>query len=297
MLRRVWAICEHYAIDPHSLSGKLFLNSGRDTSLIVAKQAQGHVIATPAVDEVIDEMRRNNIGVLQVDPLISAHDAVENVNDQMRPVFDAFTRIANEANAAVDLIHHTRKQAAGFSATPGDMESARGAGALAGAVRSARTINVMSQAEAERHGIEESKRRWYIRVDDAKGNMSAPSDQADWYERQSVEIATGDHVGTLGRWTPPDAFDGLSNETARDILNAIDAGLPDGQRYIARRGNGTNRWVGAVLEDHDFGAAQAQEIVKAWVRSGVLVVEDYTNPVRRRSEKGIAVDRSKMPTV
>jgi hypothetical protein len=296
MLRRVWAICEHYAIDPHSLSGKLFLNSGRDTSLIVAKQVQGHVIATPAVDEVIDEMRRNNIGVLQVDPLISAHDAVENVNDQMRPVFDAFTRIANEANAAVDLIHHTRKQAAGFSATPGDMESARGAGALAGAVRSARTINVMSQAEAERHGIEESKRRWYIRVDDAKGNMSAPSDQADWYERQSVEIATGDHVGTLGRWTPPDAFDGLSNDLARVVLKGIEAGLPDGQRYLPHRRNASNRWVGAVLEDRDFELPQAREIVRTWFKSGVLTSEEYENPARRKTEKGVFVDFTKLPS-
>lgn len=297
--RRVWAICAHYRIDPRDLEGRLFLSSGRDERLIVAQPGPDRsVIATPDVEEVIGQMVANNIGVLQVDPLIRSHFATENANDEMDVVFQQFIEIAHRSNAAVDLIHHTRKSGQGATAAvPGDIESARGAGSLAGAIRAGRTVTVMSQAEAEKFGIEEARRRWFIRVDDAKANMQPPAESAVWYERKSVELPNGENVGTLGRWTPPDAFDGLSNETARDILNAIDAGLPDGQRYIARRGNGTNRWVGAVLEDHDFGAAQAQEIVKAWVRSGVLVVEDYTNPVRRRSEKGIAVDRSKMPTV
>jgi len=154
----------------------------------------------------------------------------------------------------------------------------------------------MSQAEAERHGIEESKRRWYIRVDDAKGNMSAPSDQADWYERQSVEIATGDHVGTLGRWTPPDAFDGLSNDLARVVLKGIEAGLPDGQRYLPHRRNASNRWVGAVLEDRDFELPQAREIVRTWFKSGVLTSEEYENPARRKTEKGVFVDFTKLPS-
>lgn len=296
MLRRVWAICTHYRIDPEELRGKLFLNSGRDTSLIVAKQVGGVVVATPQVDEMIEEMLRNDIGVLQIDPLIAAHDAIENVSDQMRPVFDAFIKIANGANCAVDLVHHTRKLSAGFNATPGDVDTARGSGALSGAVRSARTITGMTSGEAERFGIEEERRRWYIRTDDAKANMSAPSANAEWYERKSVEIASGDQVGTLSRWSPPDAFDGMSGDLARIVLQGIEKGLPDGQRYLPHRRNQSGRWVGTPLEDRDFKLPQAKEIIRAWVKEGVLVIDDYENPVRRKTEKGCFVNFEKLPS-
>ncbi|NBQ51846.1 MAG: hypothetical protein EBU35_14650, partial [Marivivens sp.] len=179
-----------------------------------------------------------------VDPLVKAHYGEENDNKQIDAVLDVFADIAKRCDAAVDLVHHTRKPPSGFVAVAGDINTARGAGALAGAVRAARTITPMSAKEAEAFDIEPGRQGWYVRVDDAKGNMSAPSEDAVWFERHTVELGQGDYVGVLACWTPPDPFDGLGVTNARFALNTIEAGLEDGQRYVPTAKAGTQRWAG-----------------------------------------------------
>jgi hypothetical protein len=46
--RRILAICLHYAVDPKDVEGNLFIDSGRDTEIIVAVQTQkGIIVSTP----------------------------------------------------------------------------------------------------------------------------------------------------------------------------------------------------------------------------------------------------------
>lgn len=46
--RRILAICPHYAVDPKDVEGNLFIDSGRDTEIIVAVQTQkGIIVSTP----------------------------------------------------------------------------------------------------------------------------------------------------------------------------------------------------------------------------------------------------------
>ena len=297
LLRRAWAICEHYGIDPSELEGWLFLDSGRDCKMIVAEPVDGIVTPTVAAEQVIEQMQRLDIGLLQVDPLVKAHYAEENDNKQIDAVLDVFADVAKRCGAAIDLVHHTRKPPSGFVATAGDINTARGAGALAGAVRSARTITPMSDKEAEGFDILPARRSWYVRVDDAKGNMSAPSADAVWFERHSVELVQGDYVGVLAPWSPPDPFDGLGADGARRALNSIEAGLDDGQRYTATARAGTNRWAGCVLLDMGLGEGSAKTILRTWMSNNVLVVGEYHNPIRRRSDKGLFVDFDKLPGV
>jgi len=295
LMRRVWAICEYFGIPPVELEGWLFLDSGRDCKMIVAEPVDGVVVPAVAAEQVIEQMQRWDIGVLQVDPLVKSHYAEENDNKQIDAVLDVFADIAKRCGAAIDLVHHTRKPPSGFVATAGDINTARGAGALAGAVRSARTITPMSEKESEAFDIDPSRRGWYIRVDDAKGNMSAPSSEAVWCERHTVELAQGDYVGVLAPWSPPDPFEGLGVDGARRALNSIDAGLDDGQRYTATARAGTNRWAGCVLLDMGLGEGSAKTILRTWMSNNVLVVGEYHNPIRRRSDKGLFVDFDKMP--
>lgn len=297
LMRRVWAICEHYQIPPVELEGWLFLDSGRDCKMIVAEPVDGVVMPAVAADQVIEQMQRFDISVLQVDPLVKAHYAEENDNKQIDAVLDVFADIAKRCGAAIDLVHHTRKPPSGFVAVAGDINTARGAGALAGAVRSARTITPMSDKEAEAFGIVADRRGWYIRVDDAKGNMSAPAANALWYERHSVELAQGDYVGVLAPWAVPDPFDELGSQKARTILNEIDKGLVDGQRFIAANWRNTTRWAGNLLIDAGVSEASAKHILRLWIKTGVLMEDEYRNPSRRKDEKGLFVDLSKLPTI
>ena len=296
LLRRAWAICEQFDIDPSELEGWLFLDSGRDCKMIVAEPVDGVVTPTVAAEQVIEQMQRLDIGLLQVDPLVKAHYAEENDNKQIDAVLDVFADVAKRCDAAIDLVHHTRKPPSGFVAVAGDINTARGAGALAGAVRSARTITPMSDKEAEGFGIPAARRSWYVRVDDAKGNMSAPSSDATWFERHSVELAQGDWVGVLAPWSPPDPFDELGAVSGRKVLTDIERGMDDGQRYILQNKRGTARWAGDLLIDQGVSEASAKSILRTWISSGLLFEETYRNPERRRDEVGLFVDLSKMPT-
>ena len=208
-----------------------------------------------------------------------------------------FGDIAKRCGAAIDLVHHTRKPPAGFVAVAGDINTARGAGALAGAVRAARTITPMSDKECEMFGLEPQRRLWHVRVDDAKGNMSAPAADAVWYERHSVELSQGDWVGVLAPWTPPDAFDGLSVEAARRVLLMIDEGFEDGKRYTTNYRKGSKRWAGDPLVAEGISESNAKVILKTWLGTGVVYSEEYINPRYRKPQVGLFVDISKLPGV
>ena len=45
----------------------------------------------------------------------------------------------------------------------------------------------------------------------------------------------------------------------------------------------------------DKTEGQAREIIKTWVKNGVLVRRDYENPKTRKAVKGLFVDASKRP--
>ena len=295
LMRRVWAICRQFDIDPVELEGWLYLDSGRDCKMVVAEPMDGLVVATPAVGQVIAEMEKRDISVLQVDPLVKSHYAEENDNKQIDAVLDVFGDIAKRCGAAIDLVHHTRKPPQGFVAVAGDINTARGAGALAGAVRAARTVTPMSDKEADGFGIEHSRRAWYVRVDDAKGNMSAPAGEAIWFERHSIELGQGDYVGALAPWTPPDPFDGLGIDRCQRVLWAISNGLEDGQRYLLTNKSNSPRWAGQLLVNEGINVASARAVLKTWVGSKLLFMDNYHNPVRRKPEDGLFADMSKMP--
>jgi hypothetical protein len=77
------------------------------------------------------------------------------------------------------------------------MNTARGASSLLGVARVVQTLYGMSGRDADRLGIKDEDRHRYVRLDDAKANLSVITAAARWYERISVTIANGDEVGVL----------------------------------------------------------------------------------------------------
>jgi hypothetical protein len=94
---------------------------------------------------------------------------------------------------------------------------------------------------------------------------------------------------------PPDLFFGVSAKLD-DILNEIDAGLPDGNRYTHAT-NVIDRAAWCVIEKHCPGKGEgpARLIIKTWIESALLVVKDYDNPKTRKPVKGLWVDEKKRP--
>ena len=192
--RRVLAIAMQYSISLDELSD-VYLLSGLDEPLRVAITVQGATVVTQDADRLAKLITETEAVLLCVDPFIRTHRVEENNNNAIDTVVQCFARLANQNKCAVSIVHHTRKQPAGTGA--GDMDTARGASALVSAARIATTITVMSDKEAKHLQIPLEDRHWYVRTDSAKGNMSAPAKNADWFKKISITLPNSDSVGTL----------------------------------------------------------------------------------------------------
>lgn len=208
--RRVSAIAKHHGIAMSDLSDRLFVNSGMDRRLLIARQGErGAVVYTPDVDAMKAHIVKHNIAFMVIDPLVRAHQLEENDNGAIDSVMAVFSRIASETGCVIHLVHHTRKPPGGSSeGHAGNMDSGRGAGAVAAAARIVRTLSEMSSKDAERFDVKEEDRRRYARLDDAKANLSAPGQETQWLEKVTVNLENGqgffpegDAVGVL---TPVD---------------------------------------------------------------------------------------------
>lgn len=284
-LRKLAALDRVRALGDEDLD-RIRVNSGRDRNLIVAHEIErGVYMAAPDVDAVIDEMRREKIDVLIVDPAVRSHRLPENDNKAIDVMMDQFARIAHEADAAVLLVHHSRK---GFVA--GEMDSARGASSMMSAARVAVTLQTMQPEEAVDMNVPEVERRFYVRIDNAKANLSPPSFEAEWLKLESQnldngsdEYPDGDSVQVVTKWEPPSPFADLA-PVRLEIMERIERGFvnEDGsaEPWGARK-QSKEKWVGyailASFPNNQKTEKQAAAIVGNWLKDGFLVERKYTN--------------------
>jgi hypothetical protein len=106
----------------------------------------------------------------------------------------------------------------------------------------------------------------------------------------------GDNVQTVEPWSPPATWDGLDSELLNRALTDIDAGLGDGNFYTAAP-NATDRAAWRVVQRYALGKSEGQcrEVIRTWVKTGLLVEFSYENPATRKPVKGLKVDCTKRP--
>jgi hypothetical protein len=178
------------------------------------------------------------------------------------------------------LVHHTAKPPQGSSdGHAGNLNTSRGASALAGVARIVQTLFSMSARDAEQHGVDDDERQLFVRLDDAKANLRLISGRARWFRRVGVTIANGDEVGVL----VPDELQPVTEpgvDPARDdfhrtIIAALLAQVPEDEitlnaaakrlawgphegfhRYRQVDGGGRQR-VSRTLRDAVIAACQA----------------------------------------
>lgn len=205
MHRRIAAAAINMDVPLQDLGQRLYLNSGTDRPLVVARQTpQGIVVATPDVEACIQHIKANGIRALIVDPFVETHTVEENDNQQIKEVAVLFRTIAQQAGCAVLLVHHTSKPPGGAAdGHIGNANSARGAGSLIGVARVAETLFGMTEKDAARLAVGEDERHLYVRLDGAKANLSLVTGEARWFKRVSVQLPNGagglpgDEVGVL----------------------------------------------------------------------------------------------------
>jgi hypothetical protein len=275
MIKRLDAEMRHRGVTRDELAGRFFVLSGRDERLCLAELDKNGKALRSDITPIVEILKSLNIVLFVVDPLVNTHGLDENSNVHLNLVMDQFRQIAHDAGCAVVIVHHFRK-----GGEAGDGEAARGAVALHGAVRVMETVVTMKPAEAQALGVAPGDRRAYVRVDNAKANLSPGSTETHWFKFTSVplnngtpEYPNGDRVGVLNRWTPMDAMHGISWEQLEQVLDQIDAGV-DGEFYS--KAVQSKMYVGALMRacfKWDDRKVFAQ--LKEWLTSGLLTEDTY----------------------
>jgi hypothetical protein len=299
--RRIRAVRLHHQIEQHELKGWLFLAApGAAGGKLMTLDKNGKPITAGLAIKLANAIVSREIDVISLDPFVKAHSVEENNNSAIDEVVQTLSDLAAKYNIAVDVPHHTAKG----HADPGNANRGRGASSMKDAARLVYTLSPMTEEEGKCFGLTEFQRRCLIRMDSGKVNIAPPMAEAKWFRLVGVQLGNrtelypnGDEVQTVEPWTPPDTWSGLNNLLLNQILTDIDTGLLDGNRYTDAP-NAVDRAAWRVVIKHApaKSEADARQIIKAWVRSGLLVPHEYDNPVTRKPVKGFRVDNAKRPS-
>ncbi len=289
MERRIMAACIHYKLKPADLEGHLFLDSGREQELVVAidDKKAGVRIQQPIVEAVVEQIERNGIDVMIVDPFVSTHGVNENDNGAIDKVAKLWAQIADYTNCSIDIVHHLRK-VADREAT---VEDARGAVSLIGAARSVRVLNRMSEEQAGEAGIDKADRFGYFYTTYGKSNLTPLSHKAEWRHLVSTPLGNGtglaqpqDFAPVVTEWQWPSAEEvagDLTEDQRAAILAAVSASdykkSPKAKNWV---GSAVAYAVGLDLDDN-VQRKRAASLVTALMREGALVEREERDPVRR----------------
>jgi AAA domain len=298
MDRRIAGPLLHHGINRDEIKGHLFLWAPKGLKLAEMKGSSPQ--KTELERQLRGKIERLGIDLVLIDPLVKAHAIEENNNSGMDFVCELLTQIAIEYDVAVDVAQHTHKG----TLSAGDADNGRGASSVRDAGRLGYTLTTMSEEEASSFGIEREQRKLYVRLDSAKVNITPPSQKATWFKLVGVRLGNGndtypngDEVQTVERWTPPETWAGLSTAALNAALTEIDAGMANGQRYSdANAARDRAAWM--VVQKHcpNKTEAQCKEIIRTWVKNGVLYQDDYDDPIKRDRRTGLRLNASKRPT-
>jgi hypothetical protein len=288
--RRLAAACLFYGIKKEEVEGHLFVDSGRSTPIIIAQQARtGTLIADPVVEELKAAIEARGIDAMICDPFVSCHRVAENDNPAIDAVVKKFAEIADVTDCSIELEHHIRKTN-GNEAT---VDDGRGASSLVGAARSIEVLNKMTPAEAEKLGLDQHWR--YFFVDDGKANM-APLGERRWFKLASVDLGNctdlypaGDNVGVVTTWKPPNPLEGVTGDDFENAAREIRSG--NWKENIQAKD-----WVGKPIAKAiglnltvKADKAKVRGLIDIWVKAGSLAVVEDTDPESRKKKKFVRV--------
>lgn len=289
LVHRFEAAVLHYKLTQEDIEGRLFVNSGRDTPLIVAETTRGEArILRPVIDALVAENKAKEIDVLVLDPYVSCNRVPENDNSAQNAIINEWGVVADRSNCAVHLVDHTRKMGGPeFEVTA---ESQRGAVAKRDASRVTRVLNQMTKEDGDNFGVDYLL---HFRTDKGKHNMSPP-EKAVWHKIWNINLrndpdavmvdgvrcAEDDEVGVVVRWELPNAFDGVTGADFDKVAAVIRSGE---WRENVRAAN----WVGlAIAEglglDVDLPAdkGRIKRLLKGYLKEGSLVVVEKVDASR-----------------
>jgi hypothetical protein len=302
--RRIKAVLDCFNVDRSELKGWLFCATPIGSRLVETR-GKGQRTVGPLDQQIREAIARRKPALVGLDPFIKLHTLNENDSADMTFVCDILVRLAVEQKIAVDIPHHVHKG----QIAPGDADAGRGSGAIRDAGRLTYTLTPMSEDEAKMFGVEPEERFSHVRLDSAKVNITAHTGKATWFKivgkqinNGTPEYPNGDTIQVATPWRPPETWADLDDRVLNAILDAIDHGpldassQPTGERYAAApSAKERHAWhVVQSLAPHKT-EGQCREIIRQWVKNGILVEEIYQSAKRRERQCGVRVDNASRP--
>jgi hypothetical protein len=279
--RHIQATAKLYGLTPQDIGDRLFVNCAREKPLVIATTTRDKAtIVRPVVDSLIEEIVRQRIDAVIVDPFVSCHEVTENDNSAMDMVAKEWGRIADLGHCAVELVHHVRKGEDEVT-----VESSRGGGALADACRTVRVLNRMTKDQAEKTGVH--NHRLYFRTYSDKANLIPPADKSDWFKLESVDLCNGppgesDLIGVVRQWQWPDAMAGITPDDFDKVAEAIRKGKwRESPQADARVGYAVADALG-LNAAKTTNRAKIIAMLKAWIAAGSLIIIEAEDETRRK---------------
>lgn len=280
--RRLAATVYRMQVDQEEIRNNFAVIDGTKETIgaVIAKidPRKKTAVTQPLFDQIIAIIKDNGFDLVFVDPFAETFEGDENSNSELKWAGMLWRKVARETNAAVCLIHHTKKYSSGMA---GDVDAARGAGALIGIARVVSTLFPMTTKEAEAMGVSTDLRPYLLRYDDAKANLNMISPYARWFRKETIRLQNGDgedmpgdDVGVLVPWKPkgPQVLERDINNLFVRLDQGIldDTGAPTGDYYTfekrgANRGE-RNRYLPPFVQEFLSldALVQAEELVAAW---------------------------------
>ena len=274
--KRIAAAMRHHGLTKEDVGGRLFTLAKGEVRFKIAKQVTtGSIQRNDALIEMlVNELKAKEIYVLSVDPFVSTHAVNENDNSAIRGVIECYDLIAEQADCAVHLWHHTRKG----NGQGASLDSARGASSFVDACRSVRVLEKMTAEEGKKQGIGDYHR--YFRAFSGKLNFAPPTENSEWYQIKSVPVMNGalpftdpnggnggDDVGVVDAWSLPEAA-ALSPEDIEAIKKEV---ANSEWRADVRAGMWVGNAVAQVLRlDPDLDKDRIKRVIRKLISEGVL---------------------------
>lgn len=161
----------------------------------------------------------------------------------------------------------------------------------------------MSMDEAKQFNLSEEERRSLVRVDSAKVNLVRASTSAAWFRLASVnlgngteEYPAGDNIQVAEPWVPPDMWRDLSPSLCCRIIDELEAGLENGDRYSSSaRATTSAAWPIVIKHAEGLNKEQARAVISKWLKSGVLEERPYYSEAQRKDRVGLYANTAKRP--
>jgi hypothetical protein len=275
MDKRIAAAMRHHGVKKEDIGNRLVVLAKGDIKIRIAKQGRGGagsvVRNEKVVAALVDLMLKHKADVLSVDSFIRTHSVAENDNPGIEQVVECFEDIAERADCAVHLWHHTRKQDSRGDGQSPSVESARGAKAFIDACRSVRVLDVMTKKQAKDLDNTITNPREYFRAYNGKRNFAPSVEDSDWYHIEGVRLnngpadcpTAGDNIGVVEKWEPPD----ININTKELTTTAIAEIVKKVAGATWRKDSRADMWIGEVIGDVlNLDPDTQKEEIKNWLK-------------------------------